>query len=269
MHCEQTVLDLRTTQDFASLLHTRGITGIDVRVNPRLRKSWRVMLNRTRSRATLVIPRFLLDAPDPIKHCLIDWACLYLRAPGRRRTPVPRGTKRQLESRIWEYLEHTGHAGAQRSLGDTRIPFTSHGRRYDLRSIFDELNTAYFDDALQALLRWGRYASTTSYHTVMCDTHHRGRNVITIAGVYDHPAVPPFAIRGILHHEMCHIAAPPYTKNGIRRIHTRAFKALEKKYIFHDAWRSWEQRHLHTLVARMKKAHTKKRNNAPRSRRAP
>ncbi len=256
----QTTLNLYDNQGLTSLIQSRGIIDITVKIAPRLKKSWRITFPRPPHPAQLTIPAFLDRAPMDIKHSLIEWAQLQIsRSRNRRLSSNAQRKKQEIEARIWHYMEKKGHASAQRSISTTRIPFVTAGTRYDLREVFDELNNTYFGNRLTSLIRWGRYGSRTSYHTSMRNDNNDAVNVITIAGVYDHPSVPDFAIYGIVHHEMCHIACPPYTKNGTRRIHTPEFRRVEKKYFCHEKWYRWEQTHLPGVIRKMKKQIRKKR----------
>jgi hypothetical protein len=75
-------------------------------------------------------------------------------------------------------------------------------------------------------------------------------NLITIAGVYDLPTVPRFAIEAILHHEMLHIAIPPVRGTGRSVIHGSAFKTAEKKFEHYLKWRAWEKTDLPLITQR-------------------
>ena len=77
-------------------------------------------------------------------------------------------------------------------------------------------------------------------------------SVITIAGIYDHPEVPLFAIEGILYHEMLHEAIPPYSRNGRRVIHGPEFNNAERAFPGFVRWREWEKTELHRLVRKFR-----------------
>ncbi|NLE01045.1 MAG: hypothetical protein GX640_14350, partial [Fibrobacter sp.] len=78
-------------------------------------------------------------------------------------------------------------------------------------------------------------------------------HLITIAGVYNHPDVPLFAIEAVMYHEMLHIAVPPFKKNGRFVIHGPEFKARERQYASYEKWHEWERSSLRKLARTLKR----------------
>ena len=72
--------------------------------------------------------------------------------------------------------------------------------------------------------------------------------MITIAGIYNDPTVPRFAIESIMFHEMLHIAIPPFQKNGRNVIHGSAFRQAEKTFPHYHTWRQWCAEQLPEIV---------------------
>jgi hypothetical protein len=158
--------------------------------------------------------------------------------------------KKHLERIIRGYIGTHGTAPQKKSRFDPeQKPAHTRGRIYDLREVFDCVNAISFNGSLSSFLRWGAPRSRTSYHMIKIDPAGNRVNLITIAGVYDLPTIPRFAIEAIMHHEMLHIAIPPVRGNGRSVIHGSAFKAAEKKFTHYPKWRAWEQTGL-PLIAR-------------------
>jgi hypothetical protein len=122
------------------------------------------------------------------------------------------------------------------------------GQYYDLRVLFDELNAEFFGGGLDSFVKWGAAGSVTSYQTFRTDRDGNRRSVITIAGVYDSPRVPLYAVKGVLLHEMLHIAFPPSKVNGRNRIHGPEFSAAERRSPYFAPWRAWERANLPALA---------------------
>jgi hypothetical protein len=197
------------------------IVGIPVRVVPRLKRGWR--LERKGGLAELVIPLRLEAPPPEIAQALAQWVHAVLK-------PSPGSRLRQKEAAkvVFGWM---GEAGE-------RLPKeASHGRHWDLRPLFDELNADYFQGSLEAVLRWTPREGTTSTHRKSAGAH-----ILTISSRFDGPSVPREAVLGVLSHEMLHIALPPKEGGGVRRhVHHKEFREAERAFPFHRAWREWEE----------------------------
>ena len=77
-------------------------------------------------------------------------------------------------------------------------------------------------------------------------------SIITIAGIYNLPEIPEFAVRSVIFHEMLHIAVPPIIKNGRRVVHGTAFKTAEKRNPDLVKWIFWEKGALRQLLRKKK-----------------
>jgi hypothetical protein len=248
---EQTTLDLFPPLTFAELCSLQRDPPVTVQVRKQLRNSWYVKIHRSTGEYELCIPSFLENAPDPIKRALVAWAVLPKPRRGSHKEML-RHKRRTLEVQIRNYIDtHPAHSLRRRA---PRQQWPTKGRKYDLREVFDSLNTHYFSGSLTSLLRWGKEGSRTS-----CQITRKGPDgipwsVITIAGVYNLPDVPRFAIESILFHEMLHLHIPP--RKGAKRtvIHGPDFKAAEHSFPHYAAWRAWERENLlRTVIRRRRK----------------
>jgi hypothetical protein len=247
----QLALPLFREPTFDELLQRHSSAGrLSVLVHPRLRRSWRVKLCVCSGERRLFIPVAFAEAPGPVKTALIEWALLPLRTEGRVKKDI-RFKKTELERIIWRHLESSGGWPVRRSrLDPERIADKTPGCIYDLREIFNSVNKEYFDGTLSSHLRWGPALSKTSHHAIRADRTEKTVNLITIAGVYNHPAVPRFAIEAVMYHEMLHIAIPPWKKNGRRVVHGASFKTAERSFNGFMEWQAWERTSLPWLLRR-------------------
>ncbi len=106
----------------------------------------------------------------------------------------------------------------------------AHGRHFDLRAIFERLNRRFFRDALPPLrLGWSPKRSRTILGHY--DSAHR---TISISRWLDSPRIPRYLVEYLVFHEMLH-ALYPVQRNGHRRVvHSRQFRAAEKKFPRYD-----------------------------------
>jgi predicted metal-dependent hydrolase len=100
------------------------------------------------------------------------------------------------------------------------------GGVYDLDAIFEELNLRYFG-GMQARPRmsWsqGRARNLLGHY----DPAH---NAIVISRIFDHPAVPRYAVAYIVYHEMLHLRHPVKLNGSRRCVHSADFRAEEKLF---------------------------------------
>ena len=253
--CQQLSLPLFDPPAFADLLRQRWPhANLSIIVNRRFKCGWQVRVLPFSGKRQLSIPPFLTEAPEEIKNCLIEWALLPCR-PRRSSKKVLRKQRSLLEKRIWTYIESLPDAPVRNLRRFDPDGFSGNAGNgvYDLQEVFDYVNRSWFNGSLQALVRWGHRGTTTSYHTSKNGTHGRRFNLITIAGAYNHPEVPRFAIEAIMHHEMLHIAVPPYKKNGRAVIHGKEFKNREKIFYTFREWKKWEREKLLMLIKKGKR----------------
>jgi hypothetical protein len=249
---EQLSLPLFPAPTFAELTALHKKPPVTVTLNKRLKRGWRVTVERFTGNRQLVVPAYFADAPEDVKRALIEWAALPSpRRSQRKRELLTR--RKQLEGRIWE---HAVQAEPRSALTRRRDPAAhatgGKGAQYDLREVFDSVNRAHFSGRLASDVRWGSHASTTSYQSNRTDYAGRPYSLITIAGVYDHPSVPRFAIEAVMHHEMLHIALPPTKGRARRSVHSREFLEAEKRFPSFREWDEW-QRDARRLAARMRR----------------
>jgi hypothetical protein len=244
---EQLTLDLFTPRSFTDLLAYRKAAGLSVHVNRRLRNSWYVKIHRGSDARDLYLPPCFEDAPEAVKTALIDWALLPPRTRNRSvHGRTAKELRRCLELSIRHYMENHG-AGTTRRKAAPSQKWPTKGCRYDLREVFDTINRHYFNSCLTSFLRWGATASKLSFQATRKGPDGIPYHCITIAGTYDHPDVPRFAIEAIMYHEMLHIHLPPRNERGRRVIHGADFKKMEQAFPHYRSWRLWERESFHRL----------------------
>lgn len=248
----QQELVLFQPSSFEEIAKARNIPRLTVTFSKRLRKSWHLTISPDKNKK-LTLPYLIKDAPDTIKNSILEWTSLVKpRLKSKRKEYYHE--KKKLESIVWNYLTEQGVTYTKRRILDTDIFFpNTKGSAYDLREIFNTINQRYFKGTIRSFIRWGAYASKTSYLTYFIDQFKEKQNLITIAGAYDHPEVPKFAINGVVFHEMLHIVYPRYLKNCRNVIHGPEFKKAERMYPFHDRWLMWERDNMYKIIRSLKR----------------
>jgi len=240
--------------DFSELIKAHNFQHIEVKVNTKLKRSWHAHLDRFSGKRTLVIPKYLENAPEDIKIALIDWASLPFTKHGSTREK-----RKTLEKIINNYIQSNCLIPSRKSrLNPESLEGSTTGSVFDLREIFDNVNHMYFSGEIKSFVRWGTPFSMTSYQTTRITRDDIRVNLITIAGVYDHPDVPRFAIESVMFHEMLHIKIPPFKNNGRNIIHGPEFKKAERNFEYYRMWTEWERHNIREILKKKKRQSRRK-----------
>jgi hypothetical protein len=130
------------------------------------------------------------------------------------------------------YLAYTFRPGvrtradsARRERGSKRL-LPARGICYDLEEIFHRLNREFFDDQLPLpRLGWSYQRART-----LLGHYDSGHATIIVSRLLDSPYAPLYLVEYVVYHEMLHIHFPT-ERHGHRRVmHSREFRAAEKKF---------------------------------------
>jgi predicted metal-dependent hydrolase len=103
---------------------------------------------------------------------------------------------------------------------------SAHGRYYNLEVIFEDLNRRFFG-GMQARpqLSWSQRRARN-----LLGHYDPAHNAIIVSRIFDHPAVPRYAVEYILYHEMLHLRHPVKLNGSRRCVHSAEFHAEEKLF---------------------------------------
>lgn len=125
----------------------------------------------------------------------------------------------------------------------------SKGAFHDLKPLFDELNAAYFEGTVSAVVGWGRGATSARRRRVRLGTYFEKTRTILIHPLLDAPEVPQMFVAFIVYHEMLHQAVPAQrSAAGRRSVHPPEFRRRERLFAQYAEARSWERRHLPAML---------------------
>jgi hypothetical protein len=97
---------------------------------------------------------------------------------------------------------------------------------YDLDAIFEDLNRRFFHGLMgRPRMSW----SPTRTRRIL-GHYDPAHNAIVISRVFDHPAVPRYAVEYIVYHEMLHLKHPVRLRGSRRCVHSAEFHAEEKLF---------------------------------------
>lgn len=247
----QTRIPIFSDSSFSDLLEEMGIKNLNIKKNNRLKKSWRI--EKAGTHYTLSLPETLINAPQEIKEEILFWTQTMVSAKLEKRKLKAEARKNNLqrERLIFEYMIKEGEIARFKTYKNHEQKFRdASGVCFDLEELFDKINKEWFNSSLKSYLRWGKYGSRTSYHSLFHDEKGNTHDLITIAGLYNHPAVPQYAVESVLYHEMLHIALPPIESELRRNVHHREFREAEKQFIHYTKWQKWLKNSAHKLYQR-------------------
>jgi hypothetical protein len=166
------------------------------------------------------ISDLLKDAPAPIQEAL----ALILLSKLFRRSPDKLAVARYRHYLHRPDMRQLLHS-AKQTRGRKRV-LPPAGTVYDLRKLFDELNTHYFSGSIPQLqIGWSVKGSriTLGHYD---PSHH----IIVITKLLDSEAATELVVKYVLFHEMLHLKYPTEYRAMRRCVHTREFKQAEKQF---------------------------------------
>jgi predicted metal-dependent hydrolase len=103
---------------------------------------------------------------------------------------------------------------------------SARGHFYDLDAVFERLNTRFF----YGLMARPRMSWSKSKTRRILGHYDPAHNAIVISRVFDHFAVPSYAVEYIVYHEMLHLKHPVRLRGSRRCVHSAEFQAEEKLF---------------------------------------
>ncbi len=100
------------------------------------------------------------------------------------------------------------------------------GHVYDLDAIFEDLNRRFF----YGLMGRPRMSWSPSRTRRILGHYDPAHNAIVISRIFDHPAIPRYAVEYIVYHEMLHLKHPVRLRGSRRCVHSAEFQAEEKLF---------------------------------------
>jgi len=157
----------------------------------------------------------------------------FIRAPAALKTKLVEAAfarhKTSLMSKIKAYTNSAGYLQITGLIAGEPIAnkLSCKGNKFDLSSLFQNLNKKYFDEHLrQPRLIW-----SSSRAKRRLGYYHPEIHTIAINQKFDSTSVPRLLIDYILYHEMLHQFFGIEHRDGRRYAHTPAFHQAEKRFI--------------------------------------
>jgi hypothetical protein len=162
----------------------------------------------------------LEGAPDTVLY-----AIAHILLAKMYRKPIDRGHSARYRKYVASH-EIVRKAHLVRQMRGRKLLRSPQGHFYDLDAIFEDLNTRFFH-GLMARPRMSWSPTRTRRILGHYDPAH---NAIVISRIFDHFAVPRYAVEYIVYHEMLHLKHPVRLRGSRRCVHSAEFHAEEKLF---------------------------------------
>lgn len=127
-----------------------------------------------------------------------------------------------------------------------QFAFAEQGKFFNLRSIFDKLNSQYFRNRLKGYsIVWGRKRRQRPKDSIVFATIQEEDRLIRIHPLLDRAFVPTWFLEYVIYHEMLHAMVPDrYDASGRRLVHHEGFNERERKFRWFRRAKAWEEGNL-------------------------
>jgi len=141
------------------------------------------------------------------------------------RRPIDRGRAARYRKYVASH-EIVNKAHLIRQMRGRKRLHSPQGHFYDLDAIFEDLNTRFFHGLLaRPRMSWSQLRTRR-----ILGHYDPAHNAIIISRVFDHPAVPRYAVEYIVYHEMLHLKHPVKLRGSRRCVHSADFQAEERQF---------------------------------------
>jgi hypothetical protein len=134
--------------------------------------------------------------------------------------------------------------------GSRRAVLRQKGRFFDLKDLFDEVNSEYFENEIDCLITWGANRRVRKQNSIKLGSYSERSRTIRVNPVLDRSYVRNYVIKGIIYHEMLHHYLGVETRNGRKIAHSKTFRRLESRYRHHRKLQAWKEKNLNRLLGR-------------------
>jgi hypothetical protein len=193
-----------------------------------------ISVKRNRGRFQARVHHMFLDAPPVITRALARYIA---------------SNERESSRELGAFIEE--NQGTIDLQGERREPILeTQGKFFDLKTIFNGLNTRYFASSIVARITWGGRGPARRKRRVSMKmgSYAVEEKLIRIHPSLDREFVPLYFIEWIVFHEMLHAVHPIPVVDGRRQFHTPEFMADERSYHDYVRARDWERHNLDRLL---------------------
>lgn len=200
--------------------------GRDIRLTLTDNRTSMLSIKKGKERPSLRIHRIFLEADESVIQAVADF--IKNRKSAR---PVIQAFIRQ-------------HSSSLKSRAVRKTPLRTEGVCHCLATLYDKVNTEYFQGEISAAITWGRRLAGRRTRRMTLGSYCRDSRTIRINPLLDRKGVPRFFLEFIIYHEMLHAALGTVFTNGRQAVHFREFRQRERQFAAYEQAVRWEKEHL-------------------------
>jgi len=190
-------------------------------------KSTYISVVKNRFQIRISLHKLFLKAPDDIKNAVISF-CL----------KKDRNSYRMVKNYANRYFLDLDY-----SYKLDKKKLVTKGKYFDLKQIYENLNLIYFKNTLNLNITWFERPKYKKYSHFTFGSYDKNFKLIRINKLIDQINFPFYFINYIVYHEMLHsICEEEIEENGNKKIHTKKFKQLEKKFAYYKETQEFEKK---------------------------
>lgn len=219
------------------------LTSLQNRLELETKKRVELRLNNNRSimlsvkwepnKTKISLHKFFLTAPENVLESLVN----YVKCHRGKMAP-------DIKSFIEENIRKLDYS---HTLDKGRL--SVQGKYYNLRNIFDELNSEYFSEKLNLCITWFQQKAKRGRSQVTFGTYNEPLKLIKINQMLDSDKFPDYFVSYVIFHEMLHNFLPCfYDKNGRLRVHHKEFKIKEKCFRDYERAKVWIKKNRENIL---------------------
>lgn len=141
--------------------------------------------------------------------------------------------------------EHRGAIRQRPARGSLRVS----GEHFQLDEVLTKARALLEGHALGDIqITWGRRGSGSK--SIRLGSFDFERRLVRVHPALDRAWVPSYFVEFIVYHELVHAVCPPKVVASRRKVHTREFRALERRFPRYREAVAWEQKNLSRLLSR-------------------
>jgi predicted metal-dependent hydrolase len=188
-------------------------------------KSTYISVRRDQKSIKLSIHKLFLQAPESILNHLINFV-------------VRRDKLAFIEIKKYAH-NYFLNVDYSKFVKDENLNFI--GKIYNLKQILENLNKKYFNDSLDLKITYFE-TKYKKYSHFTFGSYDNTLKLIRINKILDSINVPFYFVYYVVYHEMLHhILKVDISKDAKRKVHSKEFKILEKKFPYYKEAIDWEK----------------------------
>ena len=127
----------------------------------------------------------------------------------------------------------------------------SKGVYHNLELLYQQINSLYFDNQIEAEITWGRFGTyAPRKRSIRLGSYCSQKKRILIHPAMDQACVPRICLERVIHHEMLHQKFPASKHpSGRRSVHGRQFKSAEQEFKNAELADAWFKDNLKRLLS--------------------